>query len=207
MSTAPTDAPACDTCVRRRDLLSTGVGAMALAGAAAAAVPVIDSLRPNPDDVAVTTLDVDLHDLAPGSQRVVAWAGKPIFVVHRTPQQLAALEAPGLIGRLRDPGSNIRQQPSYAANWHRSIDPAFLVVVGICTHLGCVPRFAPQTDGNGWLCPCHNSHFDLAGRVLKGSPAPYNLPVPPYSLPKAGLLRLGENAPGDRFSLSDVVQI
>ncbi|MBB3173956.1 ubiquinol-cytochrome c reductase iron-sulfur subunit [Endobacter medicaginis] len=197
----------CETCVKRRDLLSTGVGAMALAGAAAAAVPVIDSLAPNPDDVAVTTLDIDLHDLAPGTQRVVAWAGKPILVVHRTPQQLAILQSPALFDRLRDPQSKVLQQGAYAANWHRSIDPAFLVVVGICTHLGCVPRFDPQTDGNGWLCPCHNSHFDLSGRVLKGSPAPYNLPVPPYAVVKPGTLRLGENPAGSSFSLADIVQI
>ena len=207
MTTDTESADGCEGCVRRRDLLSTGVGAMALAGAAVAAIPVIDSLRPNPDDVAVTTLDVDLHDLAPGSQRVVAWQGKPIFVVHRTAEQLAALKSPALLDRLRDPQSKVAQQGTYAENWHRSIDPAYLVVVGICTHLGCVPRFDPQASGNGWLCPCHNSHFDLAGRVLKGSPAPYNLPVPPCSIPKAGTLRLGENPAGSTFSLADIVQI
>jgi ubiquinol-cytochrome c reductase iron-sulfur subunit len=107
------------------------------------------------------------------------------------------------------------QQPTYAENWHRSINPEFAVLVGICTHLGCVPNFYPNASATdpqpnwpgGYLCPCHGSKYDLAGRVYSGVPAPYNLPVPPYAVVNAKTVRIGENPAGNDFDLNAIVQI
>jgi ubiquinol-cytochrome c reductase iron-sulfur subunit len=137
----------------------------------------------------------------------------PIFIVHRTPAMLATLRLPSLLDLLRDPGSQEHQQAPYAANWSRSQKPEFLVLVGICTHLGCIPTFSPQAGSliagapGGWLCHCHGSKYDLAGRVFKGVPAPYNLPVPPYRFSDPTTLMLGENPPGSNFALSSVQQL
>src|ERR1700733_10945938 len=107
------------------------------------------------------------------------------------------------------------QQPSYARNWHRSIKPEYAVMVGICTHLGCLPSYFPTPSPTepvanwpgGYFCPCHGSKYDLAGRVYTGVPAPYNLPVPPYHFPSEHILRIGENPQGATFTLSSVVQM
>ena len=109
----------------------------------------------------------------------------------------------------------MRQQPDYATNGNRSVKPEFLVLVGVCTHLGCIPKFFPQpspTDPapnwpGGYFCPCHGSKYDLAGRVFLGVPAPYNLPVPPYHFPNDKTLRVGENPPGSTFDFGSVVQV
>ena len=114
-----------------------------------------------------------------------------------------------------DPDSKQWQQPPYAANWHRSIKPEFLVIVGICTHLGCIPKFMPDPSASnptpnwpgGYFCPCHGSKYDLAGRVFSGVPAPYNLPVPPYHYPDDKTLRVGENAPNVFFEFDSVEQV
>jgi ubiquinol-cytochrome c reductase iron-sulfur subunit len=160
-------------------------------------------------------VDVDLTKLQPGQQIVVLWRGKPIFILNRTPEALKELQAPALLARLRDPGSDINQQPAYARNWHRSIVPEYGIMVGICTHLGCLPGYYPRPDPanpapnwpGGYLCPCHGSKYDLAGRVYSGVPAPDNLPVPPYHIINGKTVRLGENPPGVTFDLNSVVQI
>jgi hypothetical protein len=115
---------------------------------------------------------------------------------------------------LRDPNSTAHQQPPYAQNWHRSIEPEYLVVVGICTHLGCIPKLEAAVGGSfganwpgGYFCPCHGSKYDLAGRVFSGVPAPYNLPVPPYHFVGKTVIRIGENPPGSQFDLSSIEQI
>jgi ubiquinol-cytochrome c reductase iron-sulfur subunit len=152
--------------------------------------------------------------VAPGQQIVVVWRGKPIFIVHRTPEALQTLQSPKLISILSDPNSHVNQQPDYAENWHRSVDPTYAIMVGICTHLGCVPSFYPNISATdpapnwpgGYLCPCHGSKYDLAGRVYSGVPAPYNLPVPPYQL-NGKTVRIGENPAGNTFDLNSVVQI
>src|SRR5690606_15774769 len=111
------------------------------------------------------------------------------------------------------PGSQERQQPPYAANWSRAQKPDYLVLVGICTHLGCIPTFSPDAGSltaaapGGWLCHCHGSKYDLAGRVFKGVPAPFNLPVPPHRFSGPATLMLGENPPGVSFALSSVEQL
>jgi ubiquinol-cytochrome c reductase iron-sulfur subunit len=200
----------------RRDFLSLVAAAGAAIGVGAIAWPFIDSMNPAADTLAAgEPIEVDLSKVSPGQQIVVVWRGKPIFIVHRTPEAVKGLQDPKLIATLADPNSHVRQQPSYADNFHRSVDPAFAIMVGICTHLGCVPGFFPNPSASdpapnwpgGYLCPCHGSKYDLAGRVYSGVPAPYNLPVPPYRMTSKTVARIGENPPGESFDLNSIVQI
>ncbi len=200
----------------RRDFLTLVTLATAAVGAGAIAWTFIDSMNPATDTLAAgAPLDIDLSKIAPGQQIVVLWRGKPIFVLNRQPEALKELQSPGLLSRLSDPGSSVHQQPPYAENWHRSTNPEYGVLVGICTHLGRLPGYYPKPDPSnpalnwpgGYLCPCHGSKYDLAGRVYSGVPAPYNLPIPPYQILNGKTLRIGENPSGTTFDLSSVVQI
>ncbi|MCQ8241258.1 ubiquinol-cytochrome c reductase iron-sulfur subunit [Rhizosaccharibacter radicis] len=197
----------------RRDFLTLLTGATVLVGAGAFSWPFLDSLRPEGSGDAAPPLDVDLSRVVPGQQIVVVWRGKPVFVVRRTPEALQRMRGAALRQKLRDPDSHALQQPAYAANWHRSVAPEWGVMVGICTHLGCVPGYAPAPGGGapdwpgGYACPCHGSRFDLAGRVFQGSPAPLNLPVPPYRMIASDRLRLGENNDSGSFGLDDIQQL
>ena len=127
-----------------------------------------------------------------------------MFVVKRAQPALDELKNPKLLGQLRDPNSQELQQPTYASNWSRSIKPEILVIVGVCTHLGCIPLFDPAPNATdpapdwpgGFFCPCHGSRFDLAGRVFNCSPASVNLRVPPYEYPNKDLLRIGVDEKG-----------
>lgn len=212
-----TDSPATDIPAsgKRRDFLTLLTVAAGGAGVAAFSWPFLDSLRPGDAGSARPPIDVDVSKLPPGQQITVVWHGSPVFITHRTPEALARLQQATLAARLRDPSSGTVQQPPYAANWHRSIVPAYGVVVGICTHLGCVPTYSPAPDPTtpvanwpgGYACPCHGSKFDLAGRVFIGAPAPYNLPVPPYAMPTPTTIRIGENPPGKDFDFSTIQQI
>ena len=203
--------------VPRRDFLKLVTGAAAAIGTAAFAWTLIDSMNPAADVIAAgAPMDIDLSKIAPGQQVIVRWRGTPILIVNRTPAALKTLQEPALVSRLSDPNSSVHQQPPYAENWHRSINPEFAVLVGICTHLGCLPSYMPQPDPTtpapnwpgGYFCPCHGSKYDLAGRVYSGVPAPYNLPVPPYHFPTRTSLRIGENPPGqEAFTLGSVVQM
>ena len=158
-------------------------------------------------------LDIDIGSIAPGQQITVIWRGHPIFIVNRPPDALKALQDPALVDLLSDPKSHARQQPGYAENWHRSLKPEFAILVGVCTHLGCVPTYEPHKGQEGpawlggWFCHCHGSKYDLAGRVLRGVPAPYNLPVPPYRFLTDKTIRIGENPAGQKFELSSVLQL
>jgi ubiquinol-cytochrome c reductase iron-sulfur subunit len=200
----------------RRDLLQLIQIAGAGLFAVAAAWALTDSMNPSADVIAAgEPLDIDLTRLAAGQQIVVLWRGTPIFVTNRPPPALKVLQEPSLVERLSDPDSNVHQQAPYAKNWHRSIKPEFAVLVGICTHLGCLPEYLPTPDPStpvanwpgGYFCPCHGSKYDLAGRVYLGVPAPYNLPVPPYHFPNDRTLRIGENPTGETFELASVVQM
>jgi len=200
----------------RRDFLTLVTLATAAVGAGAIAWAFIDSMNPAADTVAAgAPLEIDLSKVAPGQQIVVLWRSKPIFVLNRTPEALKELQSPDLLSRLSDPNSTVHQQPIYAENWHRSSAPEYGILVGICTHLGCLPGYFPKPDPNnpvanwpgGYLCPCHGSKYDLAGRVYSGVPAPYNLPVPPYQILNGKTLRIGVNPPGVTFDLGSVVQI
>lgn len=200
----------------RRDFLYLATGAVAAVGAAFTVWPFIDQMNPDAATLAAAgPVDVDLSKVEPGQQIIVLWRSKPIFIVNRTQALLKELESPQMTARLADPKSEVDQQPSYANNWHRSIKPEYAVLVGICTHLGCIPKFFPEpsesepTPGwpGGYFCPCHGSKYDLAGRVWSGVPAPYNLPVPPYRFVNDKTLRVGENPPGETFSFDAIVQI
>ena len=144
-------------------------------------------------------MEVDISKLEPGQKINVEWRGKPVWVVKRTPDMLGSL--PGMDGSMADPASEAPQQPDYAKNANRSIKPEVLVLVGICTHLGCSPTYrpevAPEDMGADWkggfFCPCHGSSFDLAGRVFKGVPAPTNLVIPPYRFLSDTLILVGDD--------------
>jgi ubiquinol-cytochrome c reductase iron-sulfur subunit len=200
----------------RRDFLSLIAISGAAIGAGAIAWPLIDSMNPSADVIAAgAPIDLDISKIAVGQQVVVLWRGAPMLIVNRTPQALKTLQDPSMISRLSDPESTVHQQPPYAENWHRSVKPEYAVMVGICTHLGCLPGYMPTPDPSspapdwpgGYFCPCHGSKYDLAGRVYKGVPAPYNLPVPPYNFVNDKTLRIGENPKSGTFELSSVVQM
>ncbi len=200
----------------RRDFLFLATAAVASVGAAATMWPFIDQMNPDASTVAAGgPIDIDLDQIQPGQQVVAVWRSKPVFIVNRTKAALDSLRNPQLIARLADPTCAQWQQPPYADNWHRSIKPEHLVLVGICTHLGCIPKFMPKPDPSdpapnwlgGYFCPCHGSKYDLAGRVFRGVPAPYNLPVPPYRYQGDKVLRIGENPDGSDFSLDSIVQM
>ena len=169
---------------RRRFLtnVTTGVGA---AGAAVAVVPFVASMTPSAKAKASgAPVQVDIGDLQPGKLLKIEWRGKPVWIIKRTPEMIDSLDK--VTDELVDPDSDRDQQPQYARNETRSINPEVLVLVGLCTHLGCSPleKLKPgELDAEwqgGFFCPCHGSKFDLAGRVYKGVPAPTNLIVPPH---------------------------
>ena len=174
----------------RRKFLSIATAVAGAAGIGLAAVPFLTSLRPSAKAEAVGgPVRVDISRLEPGEQITVIWRGRPVWVLRRTPEMLERMNHEHWLSGLRDPDSAVEtQQPPYAQNATRSIRSEYLVVVALCTHLGCVPTYVPEVGGNklgadwmgGYFCPCHGSRFDLAGRVAKNVPAPTNLVVPPH---------------------------
>jgi len=197
--------------VTRRDFIYVATGAFAVVGTSFAIWPLIDQMNPSADVLAAgSPITIDLTKIDPGQQITVLWRGKPIFILNRTPEALKELKDPRLLAQLRDPSSGEHQQPEYAKNWSRAIQPKYAVLVGICTHLGCIPNYKaePVVNGNeGYFCPCHGSTYDLAGRVYKGVPAPYNLPVPPYRFEGNDKLIIGENHNNESYSLNEIVQM
>ena len=200
----------------RRDFLYIATASVGAVGVAASLVPLIDQMNPDAGTLAAGgPVDLDLGKVAPGQQVVVRWRSRPIFVTKRPSKALASLKSPTLVDRLADPQSQQNQQPPYAQNWHRSVKPEYGVLVGICTHLGCIPMFYPQPNPTqpaanwpgGYFCPCHGSKYDLAGRVYSGVPAPYNLPVPPYHFVTDTLIRIGENPKDVNFDFASIRQI
>jgi ubiquinol-cytochrome c reductase iron-sulfur subunit len=200
----------------RRDFLYIATAGVGAVGVAASLVPLIEQMNPDAGTLAAGgPVDLDLSKVAPGQQVVVRWRSRPIFVINRPAKVLDALKSQTLQDRLADPQSQENQQPPYAKNWHRSAKPEYGVLVGICTHLGCIPMFYPQPDANrpaadwpgGYFCPCHGSKYDLAGRVFSGVPAPYNLPVPPYRFLSDTQIRIGENPTGANFDFASIRQI
>ena len=171
----------------RRHFLTVATVVTGGAGAIATAVPFVASFKPSARAQALgAPVEVDVSKLEVGALLKVEWRGRPIYILHRSDEMVGSLKND--VSLLRDPTSEDSVQPSYAQNEHRSIRPAFLVLEGVCTHLGCapMPRFevGPADLGPTWpggfYCPCHGSKFDLAGRVFAGVPAPANLTVPPY---------------------------
>jgi ubiquinol-cytochrome c reductase iron-sulfur subunit len=200
----------------RRDFLYIATAVVGAVGAAATLIPLIDQMNPDAATLAAGgPVEFDLSKVQPGQQVLIRWRNRPIFVINRTPAALKMLQSKELLERLSDPQSDNHQQPKYAQNWHRSIKPEFCVLVGICTHLGCIPSFFPEPSKTtpvadwlgGYFCPCHGSKYDLSGRVYSGVPAPYNLPVPPYNYIGANKIQVGENPKGENFDFASIIQI
>lgn len=185
--------------LQRRRFLTAATTVVGAAGIGAAAVPFIASMQPSAAaQAAGAPIEVDVSKVEEGAIITVKWRSRPVWVVHRSAAQVQRLK--GLAPRLKDPQSKQPQQIPSCANVQRSLKPEYWVAVGICTHLGCVPTFRPQVGPpdlgadwpGGFLCACHGSRYDLAGRVFNGSPAPLNLPVPPHYYPEPKTLRVGE---------------
>lgn len=185
---------------RRRFLTATTVVIGGI-GVAYTAVPFLASWKPSAKaQAAGAPVEVDISKLEPGQRINVEWRGKPVWIIRRTEETLQRLGE--IDDMLRDPDSDVAdQQPKYAQNEFRSIKPEYLVVVGICTHLGCSPLYRPEPGAadlgadwpGGFFCPCHGSKFDLAGRVFKSVPAPTNLVVPPYRYIDDAHVMIGED--------------
>jgi len=183
----------------RRRFLTGAATVVGGTGLAITAVPFIKYWLPSERTKAAgAPIEVDISKMEPGQLLNEEWRGKPIWILRRTDGMLNTL--PKMNDRLRDPQSKVEsQQPPYAQNLHRSIKAEYLVLVAICTHLGCVPLYKPEagsvTDDwlGGFFCPCHGSKYDLAGRVFQGVPAPLNLEVPPYGYPDEHTIVVGEH--------------
>ncbi len=167
----------------RRDFLYLAAGAFGAVGSALALWPFIDSMNPSADVLALSTVEVDISPIAVGQRITVAWRGQPVFIDHRTADQIKAAREVA-IDELRDPQSD----------QERVKKPDWLVLIGICTHLGCVPlgqkSTDPKGDFGGWFCPCHGSQYDTSGRIRRG-PAPQNLHVPTYTFVNDKTIRIG----------------
>ncbi len=192
MSNAPVDHG-------RRRFLTIATSVVGGVGAVGVAVPFIASWNPSERaKQAGAAVTADISKLEPGQLIRVEWRGKPVWIVKRTAETLQQLELAE--ASLRDPASDVPQQPAYAQNRHRSIKPEIFIAVGICTHLGCSPTYLPndfaaQVEGirAGFFCPCHGSKFDMAGRVFQAVPAPTNLVVPPHMFIDDNTIVIGED--------------
>lgn len=195
----PSDEVAVDSVdEQRRRFLLTTTTVLGGIGTLCALTPFVASWMPSAKAQADgAPVQVDLSKIEPGQQVTVSWRGKPVWIIRRTPEMLKHLGDDST--RLRDPDSLVEQQPVYAQNKYRSIKPEYLVLVGICTHLGCSPKYKPYEKElgpdwpGGFYCPCHGSTFDLAGRVFKSVPAPINLEVPPYRYISEHVIVIGED--------------
>ncbi len=183
----------------KRQFLTTALTVVGGIGSAYVAVPFLAQMQPSVKAMAAgAPVEVDISKIEEGQLIRVAWRGKPVWILQRSPETLETLKT--LDGQLRDPNSNDSQQPTSSKNSVRSQRPEIFVAVGLCTHLGCSPTFRPEVAPHdlganwkgGFFCPCHGSWFDLAGRVYKGVPAPTNLEIPPYRYVTDTLLVVGE---------------
>ena len=167
----------------RRDFLTLTAVAAGVVGTGIAVWPLINSMNPSAEVLALASTEVDLSPIEVGQAVTVIWRGKPVFVRHRTPEEITEAEDVDL-GALRDPEPDSERAP----------EPQWLVLVGVCTHLGCIPKGQlagdPKGDFDGWFCPCHGSHYDTSGRIRKG-PAPTNLPVPAYEFLDENTIKIG----------------
>lgn len=185
----------------RRRVLTVMTSAVGAVGVVGAAVPFVGSWSPSAKAKAAgAPVEVNVSKLQPGQMVTIEWRGKPVYVLRRTPESLANLEK--MESKLRDPNSDKSVQPAYTKNKTRAIKDEILVLLGLCTHLGCAPSFRPDVGAEdlggaewlgGFFCRCHGSKFDLAGRVLQGVPAPINLEVPPYKYVSDDVIIVGED--------------
>ncbi|WP_373089506.1 ubiquinol-cytochrome c reductase iron-sulfur subunit [Sneathiella sp.] len=173
-----TTTPVEEDGVKRRDFLYVAAGGLGAVGAAAAIWPFISQMNPSADVLALSTTEVDLSGIEVGSEITVVWQGKPVFVRHRTEENIEAARDV-VVADLPDPQTDAE----------RVIKPEWLIMVGVCTHLGCIP-LKGQGDYGGWFCPCHGSQYDTSGRIRQG-PAPKNLIVPPYEFLNDDTIKIG----------------
>lgn len=187
--------------LHRRRFLTTAATIVGGIGAVATTIPFISTMTPSAKTRAIgAPVEVDISKLKPGERITVKWQGKPVWIVRRDSESLDNLEE--MADKLRDPDSEVEQQPPYAGNEFRSIKPEYLIVIGLCTHLGCSPNYFPAGEDadlgpdwkGGFFCPCHGSLFDLAGRVYKGVPAPANLVVPPHKYIGENRILIGDDS-------------
>ena len=187
---------------KRRFLVAATTAMGGVAGVAVLTPFVMSMLPSERAKAAGAPVEADISKVEPGMLLAIEWQGKPVWIVNRTPATLATLAKIG--DKLVDPNSDVPQQPPYCKNIDRSIKPEYLVVVGICTHLGCSPTFRPELAPadlgpdwvGGWFCPCHGSRYDLAARVYKNVPAPMNMQVPPYKYLTATRILVGVDQKG-----------
>ena len=185
----------------RRRFLTTAATVVGGVGVVAAAVPFVSNMNPSAKTKAIgAPVEVDISKLEPGDRMIKKWQGKPVWILRRTGEMLKDISS--LNDKVSDPTSDDSAQPDYAKNEFRARENEFLVVIGICTHLGCSPNFVMKEEGDsiaadwkgGFFCPCHGSRFDLAGRVFKGVPAPRNLVIPPYKFISPTRLLIGDDS-------------
>ncbi|MDF1818919.1 MAG: ubiquinol-cytochrome c reductase iron-sulfur subunit [Immundisolibacteraceae bacterium] len=181
----------------RRRMITGATAVTGGVGAACVAVPFVSYWEPSvAAQAAGAPVEVDISELRPGEKITVEWQRKPVWVIRRTEEELATLQ--GHEDSLRDPQSEESDQPDYVANANRSLKPEYLVMIGICTHLGCSPTFDPGRElesdwSGGFFCPCHGGKYDLAGRVLNGVPPPKNMAVPPHRYLSDTVILVGED--------------
>lgn len=169
----------------KRDFIFIATGAVAAAGAASVAWPLVAQMGKAADTLAAGSIEIDLSKIDEGQQLKTLWRGKPVFVRHRTPKEIQEAEAVPMAD-LKDPETDdARLVPTPSG----ALDPKYLVMVGVCTHFGCVP-VGEAGDFDGWYCPCHGSHYDTSGRIRKG-PAPTNMVIPPYSFVSDTVIKVG----------------
>lgn len=194
-------APA-DVDLGRRRFLSGAAGLAGAAGVALFADILVDNMNPGKAVAALgKPIDVDVSKLEPGQLIIVEWKKKPVWIVRREQSMLATLDEPELLKRLKDPDSRAPQQPSskYVNGNYRAINPEYFISVALCTHLQCIPDYRPKKHSvtswwlGGFHCPCHGSMYDLSARVIEGSPAPLNIPIPPYYWKSPMVARIGES--------------
>jgi ubiquinol-cytochrome c reductase iron-sulfur subunit len=185
----------------RRRFLTAAATVVGGAGTVAGAIPFIATMAPSAKTKAVgAPVEVDISNLQPGERLIKEWQGKPVWILRRTKEMLKDIASQD--ADVRDPASDASAQPDYAKNEYRAREDEYLIVLGVCTHLGCSPKFVLKDGDNrptedwkgGFFCPCHGSQFDLAGRVFKGVPAPTNLVVPPYKFLSPSLLLIGDDS-------------
>jgi len=190
---------------KRRHFLTAAATVVGVVGPLATAVTFVSTLSPSAKTKATGgAVEADVSGLKPGEMQIEKWRGKPVWILRRSDESIAELAE--MADVLRDPESDVEQQPEYAKNSHRSVNPEYLVVVGLCTHLGCSPKYRSKDDGEGFgadwkggfFCPCHGSTFDLAGRVFKGVPAPANLLVPKYQFISETKILIGDDTGSDQ---------
>lgn len=185
----------------RRRVLTAMTSAVGAVGVVGAAVPFVGSWSPSAKAKAAgAPVEVNISKIEPGQMLTVEWRGKPVFIVRRTPEAISGLEQ--MEALVSDPASDKSVQPDYTKNKNRAIKDEFLVLLGLCTHLGCAPKYQPEVGAQslssgewlgGFFCPCHGSMFDLAGRVFKSVPAPINLEIPPHKYVSDDVIIVGED--------------